>query len=41
MQEGSENIHTINERVRMDMHMRMVKFYYNFVRNFDQVEIEM
>ncbi|KAK0391480.1 hypothetical protein NLU13_0981 [Sarocladium strictum] len=32
---GMENIHTINERVRMDDHMEMVRFYYDFVRNCD------
>ncbi|KAF4126985.1 hypothetical protein GMORB2_0723, partial [Geosmithia morbida] len=33
------NIHTVDERVRMDGHIGMVKFYYNFVRTFDQADI--
>ncbi|KPM34304.1 putative carboxypeptidase C24C9.08 [Neonectria ditissima] len=38
-QRGSENIHTIDERVRMDSHMDMVRFYYDLVRNFDGAEV--
>ncbi|KAK7413871.1 hypothetical protein QQX98_007288 [Neonectria punicea] len=38
-QRGSENIHTIDERVRMDSHMEMVRFYYDLVRNFDGAEV--
>lgn len=34
-QGGSENGHTINERVNMTVHMELVRFYYDFVRNFD------
>ncbi|KAF7539122.1 hypothetical protein G7Z17_g12493 [Cylindrodendrum hubeiense] len=37
-QRGDENIHTIDERVRMDSHMEMVSFYYDLVRNFDAAE---
>lgn len=33
--DGAENIHTINERVRMESHMDMVRFYYDFIRNCD------
>jgi Gly-Xaa carboxypeptidase len=36
---GSESAHTINERVRMDVHMEMLKFYYNFVRNFNEADL--
>lgn len=36
---GSEGVHTVDERVRMDAHMGMVKFYYNFVRAFDQADL--
>ena len=35
---ASLNIHTIDERVRMTDHVEMVKFYYNFVRNFDKAD---
>jgi Gly-Xaa carboxypeptidase len=34
-QDSIEGIHTIDERVRMETHMKMVQFYYDFVRNFD------
>lgn len=34
-QGGSENGHTIDERVNMTVHMELVAFYYDFVRNFD------
>ncbi|KAH7150372.1 hypothetical protein B0J13DRAFT_440243 [Dactylonectria estremocensis] len=37
-QRGSENIHTIDERVRMDSHVEMVSFYYDLIRNFDASE---
>lgn len=37
---SAENIHTVDERVQMTAHMEMVKFYYNFVRNFDAADIE-
>ncbi|PSR84052.1 peptidase family M20/M25/M40 [Coniella lustricola] len=32
---GSKNIHTIDERVNMTVHLELVRFYYDFVRNFD------
>ena len=35
---GSINIHTIDERILMSEHMDIVKFYYNFVRNFDKAD---
>ncbi|KAH6895880.1 hypothetical protein B0T10DRAFT_479118 [Thelonectria olida] len=38
-QRGSENIHTVDERVRMDSHLEMVKFYYDLVRNFDAADV--
>ncbi|KAJ4252889.1 hypothetical protein NW762_010795 [Fusarium torreyae] len=33
------NIHTVNERLLMSEHVNMVKFYYDFIRNFDQAKI--
>lgn len=36
---GSINIHTIDERIHMGEHMDVVKFYYNFIRSFDQAEL--
>ncbi|KOS21067.1 putative carboxypeptidase [Escovopsis weberi] len=36
---GEDNIHTIDEHVRMDGHMEMVRFYYDFVRNFDAANV--
>jgi Gly-Xaa carboxypeptidase len=36
---ASLNIHTIDERVRMADHVNMVKFYYDFVRNFDRADL--
>lgn len=36
---GAVNIHTIDERIRMDEHMNVVRFYYDFVRNFDKADI--
>lgn len=38
-QEGSYNIHTIDERVNMTVHMELVRFYYDFVRNFDAADV--
>ncbi|KAI0423528.1 hypothetical protein F5Y09DRAFT_348800 [Xylaria sp. FL1042] len=32
------NIHTINERLLMSEHLNMAKFYYDFIRNFDQAD---
>ncbi|KAL7935443.1 carboxypeptidase S [Trichoderma chlorosporum] len=32
---AENNIHTIDEHARVDGHIEMLKFYYNFVRNFD------
>ncbi|KAG8170083.1 hypothetical protein KVR01_000828 [Diaporthe batatas] len=34
-QGGALNGHTIDERVDMGVHMELVRFYYDFVRNFD------
>ncbi|KAK2612768.1 hypothetical protein QQS21_001219 [Conoideocrella luteorostrata] len=33
--DSASGIHTIDERVRMDNHMEIVRFYYDLVRNFD------
>ncbi|KAK7426987.1 hypothetical protein QQZ08_006414 [Neonectria magnoliae] len=38
-QRGSENIHTIDERVRMESHMEILRFYYDLIRNFDGAEV--
>jgi Gly-Xaa carboxypeptidase len=32
---AENNIHTIDEHSRVDGHIEMLKFYYDFVRNFD------
>ncbi|EHK50429.1 uncharacterized protein TrAtP1_007527 [Trichoderma atroviride] len=32
---AENNIHTIDEHARVDGHIEMLKFYYDFVRNFD------
>ncbi|KAF4974956.1 hypothetical protein FZEAL_8219 [Fusarium zealandicum] len=37
-QRGSENIHTVDERVRIDSHLDIVRFYYDLIRNFDAAE---
>ncbi|TAQ89267.1 hypothetical protein B7494_g2394 [Chlorociboria aeruginascens] len=33
------NIHTYNERLLMSEHINMAKFYYDFIRNFDQADL--
>ncbi|KAL2808961.1 hypothetical protein BJX63DRAFT_407166 [Aspergillus granulosus] len=33
------NIHTVDERIRIEDHMRAVRFYYNFVRNLDAADL--
>ncbi|KAI1419534.1 hypothetical protein F5Y12DRAFT_777350 [Xylaria sp. FL1777] len=33
------NIHTINERLLVSEHVNMAKFYYDFIRNFDQADV--
>ncbi|KAJ4269929.1 hypothetical protein NW762_001600 [Fusarium torreyae] len=38
-QRGSENIHTVDERIRIDAHLDIVKFYYDLIRNFDAADI--
>ncbi|KAM0432965.1 hypothetical protein ACHAPT_004670 [Fusarium lateritium] len=38
-QRGSENIHTVDERVRMDSHLDIVKFYYDLIRNLDVADL--
>ncbi|PTD04121.1 hypothetical protein HYE67_003257 [Fusarium culmorum] len=37
-QRGSENIHTVDERIRIDSHIDIVKFYYDLIRNFDAAD---
>lgn len=32
-------MHTIDERVNMTIHMELVRFYYDFVRNFDASDV--
>ncbi|KAI1122264.1 hypothetical protein F5Y10DRAFT_287307 [Nemania abortiva] len=34
------NIHTINERLLVSEHLNMAKFYYDFIRNFDQADFD-
>ncbi|KHN98941.1 Peptidase M20, carboxypeptidase S [Metarhizium album ARSEF 1941] len=36
--DSMHGLHTVDERIRMDTHMDMVKFYYDLVRNFDASE---
>ncbi|KUI69953.1 Carboxypeptidase S [Cytospora mali] len=38
-QGGNANAHTIDERVDMNVHMELVRFYYDFVRNFDAADV--
>ncbi|KAI0967311.1 hypothetical protein F4678DRAFT_465562 [Xylaria arbuscula] len=33
------NIHTINERILLSEHLKMARFYYDFIRNFDQTDL--
>ncbi|KAL7928304.1 carboxypeptidase S [Trichoderma chlorosporum] len=33
------NIHSVNEKLLMSEHVNMAKFYYDFIRNFDQANI--
>lgn len=33
------NIHTINERLLMSEHIDMARFYYDFIRNYDQANL--
>ncbi|KNB07536.1 hypothetical protein FOXG_08666 [Fusarium oxysporum f. sp. lycopersici 4287] len=37
-QRGSENIHTVDERIRIESHVDIVKFYYDLIRNFDAAD---
>ncbi|KAF4988424.1 hypothetical protein FDECE_15065 [Fusarium decemcellulare] len=37
-QRGSENIHTVDERIRMDSHLDIAKFYYDLIRNLDAAD---
>ncbi|CAG8941385.1 unnamed protein product [Penicillium salamii] len=36
---GLDNIHTVDERVSIVDHLNVVKFYYDFIRNFDAADI--
>lgn len=38
-QGGSDGAHTIDEKVNMTVHMELVRFYYDFVRNFDAADV--
>ncbi|KAK7747428.1 hypothetical protein SLS53_001683 [Cytospora paraplurivora] len=38
-QGGIENAHTINERVNITVHLELVKFYYDLLRNFDASDV--
>ncbi|KAL7813114.1 carboxypeptidase S [Trichoderma gracile] len=33
------NVHGVNEKLLMSEHVNMVKFYYDFIRNFDQSDV--
>ncbi|CAH0043032.1 unnamed protein product [Clonostachys rhizophaga] len=33
-----ENIHAVDERLKMSAHIGIAKFYYNLIRNFDEAE---
>ncbi|KAL7803322.1 carboxypeptidase S [Trichoderma aethiopicum] len=33
------NIHSVNEKLLMSEHVNMLKFYYDFIRNFDQADV--
>ncbi len=37
---STTGIHTIDERVDMHEHMKMLSFYYDFIRNFDAAVLE-
>ncbi|KAL4817143.1 hypothetical protein BDW67DRAFT_37510 [Aspergillus spinulosporus] len=36
---GGDNIHTVDERVSIYDHLNAVRFYYDFIRNFDAADI--
>ncbi|OJJ58209.1 hypothetical protein ASPSYDRAFT_90395 [Aspergillus sydowii CBS 593.65] len=36
---GLDNIHTVDERVSIFDHLNVVKFYYDFIRNFDAADV--
>ncbi|KAL4865726.1 hypothetical protein BDV12DRAFT_210956 [Aspergillus spectabilis] len=36
---GLENIHTVDERVNIHDHLQAVRFYYDFIRNFDAADV--
>ncbi|KAJ5336099.1 uncharacterized protein N7506_004121, partial [Penicillium brevicompactum] len=36
---GLDNIHTVDERVSIFDHLNVVKFYYDFIRNFDVADL--
>ncbi|KAL4943405.1 hypothetical protein BDV06DRAFT_211058 [Aspergillus oleicola] len=36
---GLDNIHTVDERVSIHDHLNAVRFYYDFIRNFDAADV--
>lgn len=36
---GLDNIHTVDERVSVLDHLNAVRFYYDFIRNFDTADV--
>lgn len=34
-----ENIHAVDERLRFQDHMNVVRFYYDYIRNFDAADV--
>jgi Gly-Xaa carboxypeptidase len=36
---AEDNIHTVDERVSIYDHLNAVRFYYDFIRNFDAADI--
>lgn len=34
-----DNIHTVDEHVSIHDHLRVVRFYYDFIRNFDAADV--
>ncbi|KAL4806164.1 hypothetical protein BDV18DRAFT_160233 [Aspergillus unguis] len=37
---GLDNIHTVDERVSIHDHLRAVRLYYDFIRNFDAADLD-
>lgn len=38
-QGGTDGVHTVDEKVNMTVHMELVRFYYDFVRNFEATDV--